>query len=233
MANLRKKDQWITYAKGLHDGKSIRACAKDCGIAVPTSFRWRHRFLKAATTDKPTKLHGITEADETYILESRKGSRELSRPARKRGGKATKRGISSEQIPILVARDRFGRTTDGVLPDFSAKSIKLLIGGVVTKENVVCIDGGNALWGFVNSQSIPYKLIPSDKFIHEKEPLFHVQNVNAYHSRFKQWMQRFNGVATKYLPSYLGWRRILEHPDKLTSPARMVSGALGRRLYQQ
>ncbi len=114
---------WLAYAKGLHNGKSIRACAKDCGIAVPMSFRWRYRFLKADTTDKSLKLHGITEADKTYILESRKGSCELSRPAWKRGGKATKRGISSEQIPILVARDRFGRTTDGVLPDLSAKSI--------------------------------------------------------------------------------------------------------------
>ena len=34
----------------------------------------------------------------------------------------------------------------------------------------------------------------------------HVQNVNAYHSRFKQWLGRFHGVASKYLPNYLGWR---------------------------
>ncbi len=34
----------------------------------------------------------------------------------------------------------------------------------------------------------------------------HVQNVNAYHSRFKQWPRRFNGVASRYLPNHLGWR---------------------------
>jgi hypothetical protein len=32
----------------------------------------------------------------------------------------------------------------------------------------------------------------------------HVQNVNAYHSRFKQWLRRFHGVASNYLPNYLG-----------------------------
>jgi hypothetical protein len=26
----------------------------------------------------------------------------------------------------------------------------------------------------------------------------------AYHSRLKQWLARFNGVATKNLPNYLG-----------------------------
>jgi hypothetical protein len=34
----------------------------------------------------------------------------------------------------------------------------------------------------------------------------HLQNVNAYHSRFKQWLRRFHGVASHYLPNYLGWR---------------------------
>ena len=39
---------------------------------------------------------------------------------------------------------------------------------------------------------------------------WHIQNVNAYHSRFKGWLQRFRGVATSYLPNYLGWYRALE-----------------------
>ena len=41
-------------------------------------------------------------------------------------------------------------------------------------------------------------------------PHLHINNVNAYHSRLKQWLNRFNGVATKNLPNYLGWRRALE-----------------------
>ena len=41
-------------------------------------------------------------------------------------------------------------------------------------------------------------------------PHLHINNVNAYHGRLKQWLNRFNGVATKSLPNYLGWRRALE-----------------------
>jgi hypothetical protein len=45
--------------------------------------------------------------------------------------------------------------------------------------------------------------------------IFHIQNVNAYHSRLKGWMERFHGVATRYLPNHLGWRRFLE---RLSAP---------------
>lgn len=42
--------------------------------------------------------------------------------------------------------------------------------------------------------------------VHVIEKVFHIQNVNAYHSRLKAWMDRFNGVATKYL----GWLLFLD-----------------------
>ena len=43
-----------------------------------------------------------------------------------------------------------------------------------------------------------------------KAPDFRLNNVNAYHSRQKEWPRRFRGVAKKNLPNYLGWRRTLE-----------------------
>jgi hypothetical protein len=35
--------------------------------------------------------------------------------------------------------------------------------------------------------------------------IFHVQNVNAYHSRLEKWMRRFNGIATKHLGNNMHW----------------------------
>ncbi|RPG43975.1 MAG: hypothetical protein CBC34_005915, partial [Hyphomicrobiaceae bacterium TMED74] len=37
-------------------------------------------------------------------------------------------------------------------------------------------------------------------------------------SRFKGWMARFKGVASKYLPSYLGWRRMIERDGERLTP---------------
>ena len=72
-------------------------------VHLSTAFRWRHSFLKAPKALKPKVLEGTVEADETYFLYSEKGSRKLDRPARKRGGKASKRGLSDEQVPVLIA----------------------------------------------------------------------------------------------------------------------------------
>ena len=58
----------------------------------------------------------------------------------------------------------------------------------------------------------------------------HVQNVNAYHGRLKQWLHRFHGVATGYLDNYLCWFRALDshHGD---SGQDVLAMALGRFLH--
>lgn len=43
--------------------------------------------------------------------------------------------------------------------------------------------------------------------------LYHIPNVNSYHSRLKKWMERFNGVATKYLQDYLAWFRYIDNKE--------------------
>jgi hypothetical protein len=85
-------------------GETVAASAERCGVAGSTAFRWRHRFLRAVSGGV-VKLRGIVEADETFVLASRKGERNLDRKPRKRGGKASKRGLSDELVPVLVAVD--------------------------------------------------------------------------------------------------------------------------------
>jgi len=114
LARLRHKAKWLDFLQAMQDSLTVRRSARDVGVHRNTSFRWRHRFLAWSKNDRPEHLHGITEVDETYFLESSKGARTLGRPARKRGGSATKRGISDEQICVLVARDRTGQTLDFV-----------------------------------------------------------------------------------------------------------------------
>jgi hypothetical protein len=54
----------------------------------------------------------------------------------------------------------------------------------------------------------------------------HVQNVNAYHSSLRGWLSVFHGVATRYLPNYLGWRWILD-ARRIGSPESLLKAALG------
>lgn len=63
--------------------------------------------------------------------------------------------------------------------------------------------------------------------------VYHVQNVNAYDSRLKEWMRRFHGVATHYLASYLGWRRLIERTHETLSLSAVLLAALGMNSVQQ
>ncbi|MCB1380293.1 MAG: IS1595 family transposase, partial [Alphaproteobacteria bacterium] len=117
LARLRKKAAWLAFAEALSDGTTVAAAAERCGVAPSTSFRWRHRFLRAKTAESEV-LGGIVEADETFFRLSFKGSRRWQggaepapeRPPKKRGTRAQKRGLSHEQVAVLVARDRSGAT---------------------------------------------------------------------------------------------------------------------------
>ncbi|MFZ3585545.1 IS1595 family transposase, partial [Loktanella sp. DJP18] len=123
LARLRHKDCWTEFAGSLSDGDTVKTSAARCGVAGSTAFRWRHRFLRAVTAGA-IKLRGIVEADETFVLSSRKGERNLDRKARRRGGKASKRGVSHEQVPVLVAADRSGVTVSAILPAVSAAHLQ-------------------------------------------------------------------------------------------------------------
>ena len=55
----------------------------------------------------------------------------------------------------------------------------------------------------------------------------HVNNVNAYHGRIKKWPAHFRAVATKNLPSYLSWRRMIEARSIKSSLETSIMGAIG------
>lgn len=55
----------------------------------------------------------------------------------------------------------------------------------------------------------------------------HVQNVNAYNSRLKEWMNRLHGVATYHLANYPGWRRVIERCNNAPQPSNVLLAALG------
>lgn len=118
----------------------MKASAERCGVAGSTAFRWRHRFLRTVTAGA-IKLRGIVEADETFVLMSRKGERKLDRKARRRGGKASKRGLSDEQVPVLVAADRSGATVSAVLPAVSAAHLQAVLGPVLDQDALLVTDG--------------------------------------------------------------------------------------------
>lgn len=154
----------------------------------------------------PTEaFYGIVEMDETYFLFSEKGKRNITeRKPRKRGGKAKYRGISHDQVCVLVARDRQKMTYSGVLGRGRIRTTKLneVINDYLSDSNVLCTDSWRAFSSYANEKGITHYRFNSDGKQRGKG-VYHIQNVNSYHSCLERWIDRFNGVATKYLQHYL------------------------------
>lgn len=234
LARLRHKDKWLNYAQQLADGHSVRYSASACDVHRNTAFRWRHRFLTLPNAQKATRLVGIAEADETFFLESFKGKKQgMGRAARKRGGKATKRGLSAEQIPVLICRDRTGSTADFVLDMADKEHISAVLKPLLASDAVLCTDSGKALGAVAREMGITHRAINLAAGIRVVAKVYHVQNVNAYDSRLKTWMQRFHGVATHYLSNYLGWRRLVDRRNTALSSTAFLSAVLGINYVQQ
>jgi transposase-like protein len=224
LARLRKKELWAAFAAGLGDGDTVKGAAARCGVADTTSFRWRHRFL-AAVEAGTMKLKGIVEADETYVLTSRKGAKKLDRKARKRGGVAQKRGLSKEQVPILVAADRGGTTVTAVLPDTTAATIRSRLETAIEPDALLVTDGAPFFPPCARALGLTHQ--PLDhKAGERRRSELHLNTVNSRHERFKTFLRGRRGVATKYLDSYLAWYHLAILP-KLPTPRSVLASVAG------
>jgi transposase-like protein len=226
LARLRKKECWLSYLQCVLDSRTVRDAARVVGVHRTTSFRWRHRFVPGAMRDRPTMLSAIVEADETYRLESQKGSRNLTRPPRQRGGVARRRGINREHDCLLVARDRNGQTLDFHTGRGQVTGAQLhrCLKAVLPADVLLISDGAIAYRHFAARAGITHEFVNVKAGIRARGAI-HIQNVNGWHSRFKSWLVRFRGVASRYLINYSGWQRLLD-ARRLTTPADLLGVAV-------
>jgi transposase-like protein len=231
LARLRHRERWSQYAQTMTQSLVIREAAKYCGVHKNTSFRWRHRFLRLIAEHRAQHVSGIVEADETLFLKSFKGQRHLPRPARKRGGKAKSKGMSDDLIPVLVVRDRSTQHADFQLERLDGAHLGDVLKPLIDPDAVLCTDSAAIYHGFARAEGITHHRL-NLRQKRRTQGAFHIQNVNAYHSRLKGWLRPFHGVATKYLANYLGWRRLLERYGNEVNPLIILKESLSHEPVQ-
>ena len=228
LAQLHRRDAWLDYARAFVDCTSLRKAARRAQVCLDTSFRWRHRFLMAPRDKRPSEVTGIVEADETLFLKSQKGARKVvGRKPRKRGGKAPKAGTSLKAYDIvLIVRDRHKATADYILPDFKGLTFEHHLDPIVNRDSVLVSDGRSCYKTFAHDRAMSHVAVIARRGERVKGGL-HIQNVNGYITRLKDWLRSFKGVASKYLASYLGWRRMIERCGDRLTPRHLIAEALG------
>ncbi|MEK5063645.1 IS1595 family transposase [Cytobacillus sp. FSL R5-0596] len=219
--------KWSEFVQCMIEGYSLRKSAKLLGVHYVTLFYWRHKLLSAIKQMDFEHFEGIVEMDETYFLYSEKGKHEIEgRKARKRGGSSSQRGISKEQVCVLAARDRQKVTYSKVVGQGRIVKFRLedAIGNKLSPTNALCTDAWRAFMTYAKEKGLEHYRFKSDGK-ERVRGVYHIQNMNNYHSRLKGWINRFNGVATKYLDHYLNWFQFLDqirHRNDDTTVSRMI-----------
>ena len=210
--NMKKSALVSKYMYNLLMGYSIRKCAKETGICIQTSFDWRHKIIGSLNAQRPSSFEGIVESDDIFFLESSKGSRSLERERRSRGSKAKKRGISNEQIAVVVTQDRTGNQELAVVKRgrISKKDLDRTLGAKLEKGSILCTDAHRSYTAFARDKDIEHHKFVASKGQRVVNKIYHVQNVNNTAMRLRTWMRPYNGVATKYLQNYMNWFMMLE-----------------------
>lgn len=124
------------------------------------------------------------------------------------------------------------RMADFQLKKFDAVHVITALEPLVDEASVLCADGAAVYAAFVRCTGITHKVVRARPGLCVHAAAFHIQSVNAYHSRLKSWMVRFHGVAAKYLVNCLGWRRMLERYTKHIQPACCLHETVGRPMQK-
>lgn len=209
---IKKKDKVKKYLFCLLSGYSIRKSAKETGIAIQTSFDWRHKLLTSFSVISPDEFKGIVESDDLFFLHSEKGNKNLNREARKRGGKSSKRGISDDQVAVIATCDRSGNKDFKVATKgrVGKADLERILTDKLDNADVLCSDSHRSYTAFAKGKGLEHKKVNASKGQRKVEQIYHVQNVNNMDKRLRGFLSSFNGLATKYLQNYLNWFLVLE-----------------------
>ncbi len=214
---------WRDYGQCLAESLSVRRAARRVRIHPATAFRWRHALLSALLERGPgEQLAGWIELCSLALPYSEKGRRRRRRttgnePQRRPAAPAAPEVAAARLVArVLIACDRRGRTATGTAGIGAAARIpsheieRILHGRVEGSAQIVAVDGPlspaataarRARWRFHDARARAGVRARS---------LVHIRTAKAYVARLLDWLDRFRGVATRYLPNYLAWHGALD-----------------------
>ena len=229
ISGSRYLGKWAKYFRLMIEGYSLPKIAEELKIHISTCFYWRHKILFALRSLGFQGLKGIVESDETFFKESFKGRKVEGRDPKKRGGRDPKRGISNLKIAVVVAQDRNGQVVvrKAGRGRVRAEEIDAVIGEYIDPSALLCTDTATNYKKFALVKGLKHETINVSKEGYVKKGIYHVQHVNSFHKRLGDWMDRFQGVATKYLDNYLYWFKFLQQNKKLATKDRLKGMMLG------
>ena len=171
--------------------------ARDLGMRRPTVWSLMHRIrtAMASDADQAALLHGIVEADETYVGgKPRKGNK-------RDDDKPGKRGRGTKKVAVVGAVERHGRVSARVAEDLSAKGLSKFIARFVdTAASLLITDewpGYNQIAATMRSARINHK-------VQYVDGQTHTNTIEGFWALVKRaWYGQHHHYSRKYMPLYI------------------------------
>ena len=195
------RNWFLVLALMLNAKKSASAyqIARDLGMRRPTvwSMMQRIRTAMAADPDQERLLHGIVEADETYVGgKPRKGNkRDDDVPA--------KRGRGTAKVPVIGAVERGGRVVARVANpgDLSAKGIGNFLARFVDKAGSILITDEYAGYNRVSESMLHAVICHAEAYA---DGVIHTNSIESFWAIIKRaWYGTHHHYSRKYMPLYI------------------------------
>lgn len=216
-AYTKKIGKWPAYLELIRRSTTLRYAAGQLDVHVSTTFRWRHALLSALRRGESDLLSGTVELREISFAHSRKGSRRVHE-ARQRGSRG--RGWEWFEVArdrVLIARARTGAVHASIVGG------NVVVSEAVQRALLPRLVGRCTFTGRMPRAGpciSPLRaaghdyLLASSAIVERRYESRHTHNVDACARRLMVWLERFRGVASRYLENYLMWHRIVD-PDQI------------------
>ena len=118
--------------------------------------------------------------------------------------------MSHEKVYVSTAVTKGGLSIGRIANTgpFREEPVPLIYGGKISSDSIVCTDSHKAYGHLAESLHVKHVKVDSGKRMKGK---YGIQCINSYHSRLKGMIDRFHGVATKYLNNYIVWNNFVNH----------------------
>lgn len=240
--DIKRKDKWQSYLNCMQQGMSIKKTAKEIGICIQTSFNWRHKILSVLNKEVPEKLSGRVECDELELPLSNKGDKHLTRKARKRSSDFVRNTKTKEvtTVQVISAIDENNQTYFKAIETkrVTAKQLNKTLGKKLDKNVTLITDKHPSYRPFVKSKAtIKHKTVKSNEHVDSGDKNVNLQKVNNQHKQLRQFLDRFNGVSSKYLQNYLNWYAYGKQMENFANSTKqwflaILTTDIGYNLYQ-
>ena len=178
--------------------KSLSSCqlSRDLDVTQQTAWYVQQRIRSAMAADQGSLLHGIVEADETYI-----GGKPRKKNRRDNDDPPAPRGRATNKTPVIGAVERGGKVSARVATDLTGKGVLRFIKETVDPDGSLLITDEYGAYNAVRSH-VQHAVINHSVAYADGET--HTNTIEGFWSLLKRaWYGSHHHYSSHWMPLFI------------------------------